>query len=160
MDRSIWKYALPLMMAATFAATATAQQGSSKADCANLNRCEIGSEIRVVLANGRIIRGFLQVVSTDSIAINATKSQESLPRPDIKRVQVKRAGHRGRNTLIGLAIGAGGGLAAGAAVDHATPQGWLDNIGKAALTPIGGIIGTVIGVAIPTGGWREVYRAA
>lgn len=117
-----------------------------------------GSEIRVLLAGGKTLRGFLQSATSDSLAINATMSQEKLLRPDIRRVQLKRPGHRGRNTLIGLAVGTGGGLAAGAAIDHAGPDYWFPNAGKAVFAPLGAIIGTVIGVAIPTGGWRTVYR--
>jgi len=101
----------------------------------------------------------VQRVTTESLAINATTSQETLSRQDIRRVALKRLGHRGRNTLIGLAIGAGSGLAAGAVVDcRAGPGIWLPNAGKEVLTPVGALIGTVVGVALPTGGWREVYR--
>jgi hypothetical protein len=145
-------------MAAALAVSATAQQAKPIAQWANLNRLENGSEIRVVLAGGKTLRGFLQSVSPDSLAINAATSQEALSRQDIKVVSLKRPGHRGRNTLIGLALGAGGGLATGAAMDHGD-HGWFQNFGKAVFTPIGAIIGTVVGVAIPTGGWRVVYRA-
>jgi hypothetical protein len=145
-------------MAAALAVGATAQRAKPIAQWANLNRLEKGSEIRVVLAGGKTVRGFLQSVSPESLAINATTSQEALSRPDIKLVSLKRQGHRGRNTLIGLAIGAAGGLGTGAAIDHGD-HGWFPNFGKAVFTPIGAIIGTVVGVAIPTGGWRVVYRA-
>jgi hypothetical protein len=145
-------------MAAALAVSATAQQAKPIAQWANLNGLVNGSEIRVVLAGGKTLRGFLQSVSPDSLAINATTSQESLSRQDIKVVSLKRAGHRGRNTLIGLGIGAGAGLGTGAAIDHGD-HGWFPNFGKAVFTPIGAIIGTVVGVAIPTGGWRVVYRA-
>jgi len=58
-----------------------------------------------------------------------------------------------------VAIGAGTGLAAGAVVDSkAGPGNWLPNIGKEVLSPLGALIGTVIGVALPTREWREVYR--
>jgi hypothetical protein len=146
------------IMAAALAESATAQQGKPIAQWANLNRLENGSEIRVVLAGGKTLRGFLQSVSPDSLAINATTSQEALSRQEIKLVSQKRPGHRGRNTLIGLGIGAAGGLATGAAIDHGD-HGWFPNLGKAVFTPLGAIIGTVVGVAIPTGGWRVVYHA-
>jgi hypothetical protein len=145
-------------MAAALAVSATAQQTKPVAQWTNLNRVENGSEIRVVLAGGKTLRGFLQSVSPDSLAINATTSQEALSRQDIKVISQRRPGHRGRNTLIGLAVGAAGGLGTGAAIDHGD-HGWFPNFGKAVFTPIGAIIGTVVGVAIPTGGWRVVYRA-
>jgi hypothetical protein len=102
----------------------------------------------------------MQRVTPESLAINATTSQEMLSRQDIRRVALKRPGHRGRHTLIGLAIGTGAGLAAGAGVDsQRSHNDWFPYFGKAVLTPLGAIIGTVVGVALPTGGWRDVYRA-
>ena len=148
------------LFAVSFAAAAAAQQAKPIADWANLNRLATGAEIRVTLVSGKILRGFLQGVTPESLAINATTSQETLSRTDIRRVALKRPGHRGRNTLIGLAIGAGAGLAAGAGVDSQSGAGdWFPNAGKAVLSPLGALIGTVAGVAWPTGGWREVYRA-
>jgi hypothetical protein len=145
-------------IAAVLVLSASAQQTKPIAQWANLNGLESGSEIRVVLKGGKTIAGFLQTVSADSMAINAATSQEALSRQDVKLVSLKRPGHRGRNTVIGLLIGAGAGLASGAAIDH-NSHGWFPNLGKDVLTPLGAIIGTVVGVAIPTGGWRVVYRA-
>lgn len=135
------------------------QSQTSDARWARLSQLPAGSEIRVVAAGGRTLRGFLQGATADSIVLNATTSQETLARADIRRIQLKRPGHRGRNTLIGLAIGAVSGLAFGAAVDHESHSSWFPNLGKAVFTPVGALIGTVVGVAIPTGRWREIYRA-
>src|SRR5450759_5174711 len=147
MNRTQRHIFLPAVLAATLAATAATQPAKPIANWANLNRLVTGAEIRVTLANGKTLRGFMQRVTPESLAINATTSQETLSRQDIRRVDRKRPGHRGRNTLIGLAIGAGTGFA------------WVDNSGKVVLPPLGALVGTVIGVALPTGGWREVYRA-
>ena len=160
MTERLRRIALPPLLAAALAAAAAAQQTKPIANWANLNQLAPGSEIRVTLAAGRTLRGFLQSVTPESLAINATTSQESLPRQDIRRVERKKPGHRGRNTLIGLAVGTGTGLAAGAAVDtKANPGDWFPNAGKAVLSPLGALLGTVGGVALPTGGWRDVYRA-
>jgi hypothetical protein len=88
-------------------------------------------------------------------------SQETLSRQDIQRVSLKRPGHRGRNTLIGLAIGTGSGLALGSVLDSRYPNNlfWFPNEGKAVSSPLGALVGTVVGVALPTGRWRDVYRA-
>jgi len=160
MNRTPRHIFLPALLAATLAATAAAQPAKPIANWANLNQLVTGAEIRVTLANGKTLRGFMQRVTPESLAINATTSQETLPRQDIRRVDQKRPGHRGRNTLIGLAVGTGVGLAAGAVADsRAGPGIWLPNLGKEVLAPLGALIGTVVGVALPTGGWREVYRA-
>ena len=146
-----------ILFCAVFARGAVAQ--TSRGDWTVLSGLAAGTEIRVSISGGKTVRGFIQKADADSLAINATTSQETLARKDVKRVQTKRQGHRGRNTLIGLAVGTAGGLAAGAGVDHGGGDSWFPNIGKAVFTPIGAIIGTVVGVALPTGGWHEVYRA-
>jgi hypothetical protein len=156
MTKRLARIILPALLGAALAA---AQQAKPIANWANLNQLAPGSEIRVTLTTGRTLRGFVQSVTPESLAINATTSQETLARQDIRRVALKKPGHRGRNTLIGLAIGAGAGLAAGAGVDAQANSGdWFPDAGKAVFAPLGMIIGTVIGVALPTGGWRDVYR--
>jgi hypothetical protein len=137
-----------------------AQQARPIANWANLNQLVKGAEIQVTLVTGTAQRGYLQSVTPESLAINATTSQAALSRQDIRRVSLKRSGHRGRNALIGLALGTGAGLAAGAFVDaQGGPDNWLPNAGKVVFSPLGALVGTVVGVALPTGGWRDVYRA-
>ena len=160
MNRTPSHIFLPALLGAILAASAAAQPAKPIANWANLNQLVTGAEIRVTLADGKSLRGFMQRVTPESLAINATTSQETLSRQDIRRVALKRPGHRGRNTLVGLAIGAGAGLAVGVGVDsQRRPGDWLPNFGKEVLLPVGAIIGTVVGVALPTGGWRTVYRA-
>jgi hypothetical protein len=160
MNRTLRRIFLAAILAATLAATAAAQQAKPIANWANLNQLVTGAEIRVTLANGKTLRGFMQRVTPESLAINATTSQETLSRQEIRCVALKRPGHRGRNTLIGLAIGTGAGLAVGAGVDAKSGPGRMfPDLGKAVLSPLGALVGTVIGVALPTGGWRDVYRA-
>ncbi|MGJ5817981.1 hypothetical protein [Paludibaculum fermentans] len=125
----------------------------------NLSGLTAGSEIRVTLAGGQQLRGFLLRVTPESVLLNATTSQETLARAAILRVALKKPGRRGRNTLIGLGIGAAGGLAIGAGIDaRSNSGGWFQNAGKGVIGPLGAILGTVVGVAWPTGGWKDVYR--
>src|SRR5690242_4116462 len=119
-----------VVLAAGFATAAAGQSAKSLANWANLNQLAQGSEIRVTLANGRTLRGFLQSTTPESLAVNATTSQETLVRQDIQRISVKKPGHRGRHTLIGLAIGTGAGLAIGAGLDRASNDNWFPNAGK------------------------------
>lgn len=153
-------YGLTGLLLAACAVTAAAQSQLPPPAWASVVRLTPGSEIRVTLSGGRTLHGFLQSVTSDSLAVNAATSHESLPRPEIQRIQLKRAGHRGRNTLIGLAAGLAGGLAVGAYVDS-RDHIWLfsPNDGKKVFSAAGGIVGAVAGVVVPTGGWREVYRA-
>jgi hypothetical protein len=149
------KLALLLLLAATLAS-------AQKTNWANVKTLPVGGEIRVSLDTGKAFRGQLQSVTDESLIIVAASSQETLPRPQIMKVATKGDGHRMRNALIGLAIGAGGGLAIGAGIDHGTCKTCFfrdDNVGKIIFTPIGAIVGTVVGVAWPTGTWHEVYRS-
>jgi hypothetical protein len=162
MTRTLLKILWRAVLAAALTTTAVAQPAKPIANWANLNQLVPGSEIRITLASGRTLRGFVQGVTPDSLAINATASQETLSRQDIQRVSLKRPGHRGRNTLIGLAVGTAGGLVFGAVVDSQGSHdqwNWFPNLGKQVCTPLGAIVGTVVGVALPTGRWRDVYRA-
>src|ERR1035438_8625769 len=134
MTRRLNRICLLALLAAVLAATAASQQAKPIANWANLSQLVAGSEIRVTLAAGKTLRGFVQRVTAESLAINATTSQETLSRQDIRRVELKKRGHRGRNTLIGLAIGTGAGLAAGAVADSkAGPSRMFPDSGKAVL---------------------------
>jgi hypothetical protein len=151
--------AIALLFLTVLAPGAAGQTADTDAAWNRLNRLPAGTEIRVALAGGKTLRGFLQNVAPASISINATTSQETVPRTDIKRIQQKRESHRGRNTLIGLGIGAAGGLTAGGMLDAKTSVNLFPNAAKAIFTPLGALIGVGVGAAVPTGGWREVYRA-
>jgi hypothetical protein len=118
----------------------------------------LDSEARVVLVRGTSVRGFSQAAAADSLTLRTRNGQEQFSRAEIKSVQLKGKGHHGRNALIGLGVGAAAGLAIGASADRAS-AGDFANLGKAVFTPLGGIIGAVVGVLIPSGGWREIYRA-
>ena len=140
------------------AGSAVAQPLPDKSNWDHLSGLAAGSEIRILLANGKQVRGYLQRVTADGISINAPTSQDLVPRTEVRRVHLKRASHRRRNTLIGLGVGAGGGLVAGGILDSKTSD-FIPNLGKIVFGSIGALLGTGVGAAWPTGGWREVYRA-
>jgi hypothetical protein len=141
-----------------FAVTALAD-----ANWATVKTLTVGGEVKVSSADGKSFRGQVQSVTDESLVILAANTQQSLPRAQVLKVATKGESHRKRNTLIGLGIGTGAGLGIGAGLDH---EGChtncflqIDNLGKAVFTPLGAIIGTIIGVAWPTGNWHEIYRA-
>jgi hypothetical protein len=143
------------------AGIAAAQPSSLKTDWTNVKRVAAGEEIRVSMTDGKAFRGQLQSTTDESLIMIAASSQQTLDRKQIKKVATKRDGHRARNALIGLGIGAGAGLAIGAGADSSCPRNTCflgNNLGKEVLTPVGAIVGTIVGVAWPTGGWHEVYR--
>jgi hypothetical protein len=139
------------------ASIATAQ----KTNWANVKSLPVGGEIRVSLEGGKSYRGQVQNVTDESLVIVAASSQESLARAQVLKIATKGEGHRLRNALLGAGIGAGAGVGIGAGTDSTcSPHCFLgNNFGKEILTPVGAVVGTLIGIAWPTGLWHEVYRA-
>jgi hypothetical protein len=132
----------------------------------NLAECPPQAQIRVGLLKGGDMRGSLEKVSADSLVVKTTKGELTLMRTNITRVQLKKPGRRLRHTLIGLAVGAGGGLIVVAALHDAKAcSGWfcpgpdIEHDVKLGATPVGAAIGVAIGAVWPSRGWTEVYRA-
>jgi hypothetical protein len=148
------KLALLVVLAAS---TAAAQ----KTNWANVKSLPIGGDIRVSLEGGKSYRGQLQNITDESLIIVAASSQETLARAQVRKVATKGESHRLRNALLGVGIGAGAGLGIGAGMDSTcSPRCFIgNNLGKEIITPIGAIVGTLIGIAWPTGLWHEVYRS-
>ena len=122
----------------------------------SLNQLTSGQRIRVVLSGNKSYQGEFQRIDDQSIVIHEATSDETFTRASILRVSSKARSHRMRNTLIGAAVGAVGGLGVGAATDK--PGSILPNVGKEIFTPIGAIVGALVGLIIPSGGWHDIYR--
>ena len=101
--------------------------------------------------------GFLGV-SDEAIRIRMKKEERTIPRSEVFRVSVRTASRRGRNALIGVAIGAGLGAAAGAGLLYGTGGSDFAGAIVGATTAIGAGIGAGLGGAFP--GYSTVYRAA
>jgi len=146
-----------------------AQRLQPSQDWASLSGCAPQADIRVSLIKGGSVRGSFRNVSADLLVMTTAREQRTLARQDIKRVQLKRSGHRGRHVLIGLAVGAGSGLIMAVALPGAKQcNGTSICIGpdltgvvhdvKMAITPVGAVIGAIVGAALPSGGWTDLYR--
>ncbi len=147
----------------------SAQPPESRGDWSNLKTLTSGAEIQITAADRlKAFRGRFQSVTDDDLTVRTATGQEMLARSLVSKVLLKKNNHRMRNSLLGLAIGAGGGLAAGAGLDAAAsckgqaffgscfdPGG--PNFLKEVFTPLGAFIGVTTGALIHTGGWREVY---
>ncbi len=117
-----------------------------------------GTEIRLVSGQSTA-RGPIQSVTDDSVVLTTAKGQETFSRQQIDRLWQKRSGHRARNALIGAGIGAGAGLGIGLATSSCSHFCIVSpGLIRGALTAVGAVAGALIGVAIPSGGWKEVYK--
>jgi hypothetical protein len=116
-----------------------------------------GTAVQVQVPAGST-HGQLGVVSETDLTLNLKGGQRMFAREDIRQVSVRKPGHRGRNALIGLAIGAG----AGTALALAAASGGGGLFKAHAIPPVVGgpaALGTMIGAALPSGGWTAVYKA-
>lgn len=146
--------------AALFSASMRGQPAHDWASLGHTPALFAGAEIEVRADNKRY-RGQFQAAGDDALVMIVANSEQRLPRATVSRVSVKKPGHRLRNMLIGLGAGAAGGLILGTVADARCTGKCIEGttpLGKEVGTPLGLLIGAVIGVALPTGGWREVYR--
>jgi hypothetical protein len=141
-----------------------AEPKSTQANWENLKQLASGQQIRVVLNDAKAYTGQLHSVSDQGLVIRTGGGDQTFERQNILRVSAQGKSHRGRNALIGLAVGAGAGVVVGVASPELgqgkCAQGSCINAESAALAGfVGAVAGTGLGAAMPTGGWHDVYRA-
>jgi hypothetical protein len=139
--------------------TVVAEQRNQRMDWERLRQLLQNTSVKILVRNEGAIQG--KWISADEVSalILADKMQRTVKRDDMLQIYQKHKSSRIKHALLGTAIGAGGGLGAGAIVDACIHDDWFPNGGKQVLTPLGAIIGTIIGIALPTGRWQEIYRA-
>jgi len=133
-----------------------------KSDWGSLKQIAAGQTIKVTVKHGASSQGDFQSATEDALMLRVAGEDRSLARDTVRRVSLKTNSHRGKHALIGAAIGAGGGLGAGIAIDNdCSPNAIVctGNKGKAILTPVFALLGAGIGALLPASGWREIYRA-
>lgn len=124
----------------------------------NLNRLHVGQKIEVVDMKMKSVTGSFVAVSEEAITLLAGVTRISIPQPNVLSVKNREASHRKRNMLLGLAIGAAGGLASGAIRGAMNRDAGETGVFIMALTPIGAGIGAAAGAVLPAS-QVTVYRA-
>jgi hypothetical protein len=138
------------------AATVAAQTNSSNWN--SVKALSAGTDVRITHAS-RTVSGKIVSATDETMVLNSGKGDETFQQQDVRRVSLKKKGHRTRNALIGLGVGAGVGFGLGAAADaNCSSFCFGGNLGKAIFTPLGAIAGVLVGVLLPSGGWREIYK--
>ncbi len=150
-----------LCCAAAVSAPLNAQPVSAWAGLNHTPAMSAGTQIEVRTTGNQRSRGQFTTAEDDALVMMTANGPQRIPRAMVLRISAKKPGHRLRNALIGLGIGAAAGLAVGAGQDAScSPHCFLgNNLAKAILTPAGAVVGLIVGVVLPTGGWREIYRA-
>jgi len=137
---------------------------SPQANWDNLKGLAPGDDIRIVLNDTKSYGAKFQSLSDEAIVVRLVTGEQTFERQNVLRVSTRGKGHRGRNALIGLAVGAG----AGVIVAVASPelgtgkcaQGSCVDAGTVSVVGfLAGVLGAGLGAAIPSGGWHDVYRA-
>jgi hypothetical protein len=127
--------------------------GTSTSSWQNLGTLAAGQEIEVERANGTAVKGAFIGFTDQSVSVRGKLSEIAIPRGDVYRVRLRRAGYR-KYAWIGAAIGAGAGAGAGAGLaDRAAYQSGGDYAGlKPAIiglsAGVGALAGALIGTAI------------
>lgn len=62
--------------------------------------------MRIRLTTGESVQGELASVSETTAVLNVKHGQQMFERQELAELSVRKQGHRGRNTVIGLAAGA------------------------------------------------------
>jgi len=155
-----------MMFSSIGVSTVHAEQGkSAQANWNILKGLTPGDDIRIVLNDKKSYKAKFQSVTDEAVVVRLATGDQSFERQNVLRVSTRGKRHRGRNALIGLAVGAG----AGVIIAVASPelgtgkcaQGSCVDAGTISqLGIVGGAVGAGLGAAIPTGAWYDVYRAA
>jgi hypothetical protein len=123
-----------------------------------------GTEVRVAAGNRKAIQGKLESVTESNLVVERGGNTQTFQRPEIQGIFVKTRGHRRRNTLVGLALGTAIGVGIGVGIGAAQSNGCkqiLCGLSTPVDGAIGGVVGlvagTLTGVSLPTGTWRQIY---
>jgi len=131
--------------------------GQAARDCwDNLKQLQPGQKIEVVDMNLKSLKGTLLAFSEEAISLQVGKNELAVQRPNVLRVSSPENSKRGRNTLIGLAIGAtiGAGIAG---CSFKSPCEWPPSRESAIGAGVGAAAGALVGAAVA--GDQTIYRA-
>ncbi len=153
---------LSLLLVTTIFSISLPAQEVGEHSWENLQQLRAGQKIEVVDTSLKKHKGTFLSFSEEAISLRVKKEEVGVQREDVFRVSLREKSKRLRNVLIGLAIGAGAGVAAAEiSVRAAQPigrfRGEYRSIAYVVLVPVGLGVGAGIGAAFP--GYQTIYRA-
>jgi hypothetical protein len=151
--RPPWAITVALILITVCSATVFAGQGAStqtSGDWAAINSVPSGDKLSVKLKNGQTVEGKLSAFTNDSLSLSVKGKPMDVKKDEVLTVYHVTGKSARTPTLIGLAVGAGGGAAIGLAgsggnnsfdkIDHAVTAG-LAVAGAGAGAAVGYLIG-------------------
>ena len=131
----------------------------ARASWNNLKQLQAGEKIEVVDMKLKSFKGTFLSFSEEVISVRVKEDDVVIERAKVLRVTDREHSKRGRNMILGVAIGAGAGLAAGILIDegvrHVSGEG-----GSYLFAPVLAGAGAALGAlaGLPSG-YRTIYRA-
>ena len=128
---------------------------SGESDWGNLRQLRVGDKVEVVRYNLSKHKGKMLAWTEESISLRLKNQEVTISREEVYRVTQLSKGHRGRNVLIGLGLGAAVGTLIGRA------QWCSGEPGFNACTFVGLVMGTGIGAGVGAAfpNHPTIYRA-
>ena len=129
---------------------------SGESDWGNLRQLRVGDKVEVVRYNLSKHKGKMLAWTEESISLRLKNRDVTISREEVYRVTQLSKGHRGRNVLIGLGLGAAVGTLIGRA------QWCSGEPGFNACTFVGLVMGTGIGAGVGAAfpNHPTIYRAS
>ena len=119
----------------------------------NLKQLRAGQEIEVVDMKLKSLKGTFTSFSEEAISLRSDGGEVGVRRDDVFRVTLREGSKRLRNTLIGMGIGAAGGVAAGVGLME-RETGYAGAV--AGTTVLFAVVGAGLGAPFP--GYQTIYR--
>jgi len=119
----------------------------------NLGTLAAGQQIEVERTNGTAVRGAFIGFTDQSLSVRRKLSEIAVPRAEVDRVGLRRAGYR-KYAWIGAAVGGGAGAGVGAGLGEQVANesgGDFRNLKPAIIgvsAGIGALVGALIGTAV------------
>ena len=118
-----------------------------------LRGLKAGDAVKVVDTDGRQHKGTFRAVSADAISLETNKTQMSIERSRVRRVQIRSGSRQLRNALIGAGIGVATGVVVDQTLGAYIRNEYNEDAGARAITYI-----APIGLFAAIGGARPAYR--
>jgi hypothetical protein len=142
------------LIATIFSSTIAAGQGAkgstqTPGDWSAINSVPSGDKLSVKLKNGQTVEGKLASFSNDAVSLSVNGKSMDLKRDEVLSVHHVIGKSATKATLIGLAVGAGGGTAIGLAGSGGNDSfDKIDHAATAGLAVIGAGVGATVGYLI------------
>jgi hypothetical protein len=138
-----------------FLGMSCASWAQSESVWTNLSTLQPGQRIQVVEMNSKKHSGAFVSFSDAAITYEDNAGGQTIPRQNVRKVQIRGNRHRLRNAVIGGVVGAGVGAGIGAAADNpCSGPNCIVSISKGEVAAVGATagfgIGFVVGVLLPS----------